>query len=231
MRIERRRDYRFSVRLSARVRRISAGSAEPLLEARVADLSPGGASLRLDAPPDWKLEEISASRPGLRLELDLGAGGGPVACSAKLVRVEAIGEELELGVRFAWESAAERSRLTAFLDRFLEAEADGETRRLYAEHCARRRRQGLVVAGLFVLTGVCLVVVFCSLTESLPGWCEDLMAAFRSEARQAARGAAQDEVRRLGNDPGATPPSGREPAPEEGQRLREMLREDRPGSE
>jgi len=212
MKIERRRDYRFSVRLSARVRRAGRGDAEPFASARVADLSLSGANLRLDIPPDWKLSEISTARPGLELELDLGGGDGPLSCAGKLSRVEAVGAELELGIQFAWSGSGGPARVRRFLDRLLDSEGDGETRRLYALHVARRRRQGFIVAGLLALTGICLVIVFCSFTESLPRWIDDLKSALRQEARQAARGATEDEIRRLRADPGAVPETGRDGA-------------------
>lgn len=195
MNIERRRHFRFHVRLSARLRP-PEGGAGPAVDARVADLSLGGARLALERAPDWPLDRLISGK--LRPSLDLEIPGQPArwACPLKVVRVVSGGSGCELGVQFAGLGGEERRRLARYLEHVRDHECGDEVARLYRKHTRSRRRQRVAVLVLAAVTCAALGFVVFNLWEAFPDWAERARSLVRSEARQAAREAAQEEARR-----------------------------------
>ena len=240
---ERRRHFRQPADIAARVR-LAGPPPSAEVRACATDLSTSGAMLSFEALPGWGLD-LSAPRMLVRLELDL-PGRGIFRCEAQLRRIVIDDEGCRLGVQFTKIDGDCASWLRRHLDETLAREENAAVRRQKRSHSRRRRLQTAMIVGLFAFAAVGLTSSMLGLIEAFPGWMGKIRGAIRSELRDAADRAVENEARRMrqaprdpdgGRDDSAEPGSPRDPGapddssdgrgltPEEKERIKRFLRE------
>ena len=202
MDLERRKHFRFDMKMPARLRAVGLKDAGAV-RCQVADLSAGGARLVLDRLPDWSADQVMDYGARFDLEVTLGRfGRGNLRSS--VVRMGQGQAGPSMGVRFRDLDPSEKERLHGFLNHMLRDEADEDVRKRYRRHSRRRRRRQVITATLAGITVIALTICVLNLAEAAPGWWGALTTRARQEAREITSDAIEAEVRRIresGMDP------------------------------